>query len=439
MAERSKTSPAGPDWKTKWPRGGDLKTWFRAGLRKCEAILDDDRAATAAHSPIGQFAKMGCVKEALRAVDRSLRRLPGRHFSGRVVSIVRMAELGAELCLDADDLASMERFLAIAEATEPFVTHKSSRGFCLNSVREFRAEQGILDPADAVDEGQRIEATFHGAQRRFKRALATHDRETARAAVAEMVEIAFKTKPGGDYRRWWLGAVMRCLVLLGNSRVRNRCLGKFSEENRREVLDAKMLLSLGMKAEARARANRDIEEDLEKLRSSDDPNIHFDAMSIRDSLAFLVEQGQKAEARRWLSRALAEMPTWPVIQTGWTTSSVYHSFAEAMALIDGPAAAERLLRDAETDAGAETRSGFRKGAVGAALDLKADLGRLDEAIEDARKLRSPAERREKLATHLAKARRWTELREVLRTVASPEEAAHIAWWIKFELPGGEAR
>jgi hypothetical protein len=73
------------------------------------------------------------------------------------------------------------------------------------------------------------------------------------------------------------------------------------------------------------------------------------------------------------------------------------------------------------------------------LDLKAKLGRLDEAIDDARKLRSPTERRMKLATLLARARRWRELREVLRQVASPEEAADVAWWIKFELPGGEAR
>jgi hypothetical protein len=73
------------------------------------------------------------------------------------------------------------------------------------------------------------------------------------------------------------------------------------------------------------------------------------------------------------------------------------------------------------------------------LDLKASTDRLDEAIVDARKLRSRTERTRKLATLLAKAQRWTELRNVLSQVKTPEEAAEVAWWIKFELPGGEAR
>jgi hypothetical protein len=110
-----------------------------------------------------------------------------------------------------------------------------------------------------------------------------------------------------------------------------------------------------------------------------------------------------------------------------------------MAKIEGPAAAENLLQHAMTDAKAEKRSDFRKGSVDAVLDLKANTGRLDEAIEDARKLRSPTQRRKTLATLLAKARRWGELREVLSQVESPEEAADVAWWIKFELPGGWSR
>ena len=62
---------------------------------------------------------------------------------------------------------------------------------------------------------------------------------------------------------------------------------------------------------------------------------------------------------------------------------------------------------------------------------------LDEAIAQARKIRSPAGKRMELGKLLAKAGRWKELKEVLSGVASPEEAAKIAWWIKFELPGGE--
>ena len=94
--------------------------------------------------------------------------------------------------------------------------------------------------------------------------------------------------------------------------------------------------------------------------------------------------------------AQLKMPTWPVIEYRWTTSAVYNSFAGAMAIIEGPAAADKLLEAALADGKAERRGDFRQGAVNAALELKADIGRLAEAIEDARKLRSPTQRRKEL-------------------------------------------
>jgi hypothetical protein len=133
------------------------------------------------------------------------------------------------------------------------------------------------------------------------------------------------------------------------------------------------------------------------------------------------------------------MPTWPVIEQGWTTSSVYTSFAEAAAAVGDSKTAEALTSDALADGKAEKRSGFRRGAVNAALDVKADLGKLDEAIAEARKIRSGVERRKKVARLLAKGARWSELRKTLRDVASPQEAADVCWWIKFELPGGEVK
>lgn len=433
-ARRGRAAPAGPAWRTNWPRNGDLKTWFRAMIRKCDAIPGDDAAATAAHLPIEHLAAMGCVKEALRHVNRFLRRLPGRE----VVATVRMAQLGAKICLEAGDLARTERYLAVAEATEPFNTRKCDRGFSLNSVREFRAGNGLLDPTDAVDEEQRVTVRFERAGRQYRQAVATGEREAARAAVAEMAEIARGVEKEW-LRRSYLRRVINCYAELKDARAVKRCLRGLGDGDRHEVLDAVRLAALGMKAEALARARQDIARELEKLRGMNDPNIHFPAMSIGRSLEFLVVQGARDEAGRWLRRTLEEMPTWPAARAGWTTSAVYHALARAAAAIHGPAAAENLLRQAVTDAKAETRSDFRQGAADAALALKASIGGLDEAIDDARKLRSPTQRRKKLATLLAKAGRWGELREVLRQVESPEEAADVAWWIKFELPGGEVR
>jgi hypothetical protein len=403
-------------------------------IRKCDAIPDDDAAATRAHLPIEHLAAMGCVKEALRNVNRFLRRLPRQE----VVATVRMAQLGAKICLEAGDLDRTEQYLAIAEATEPFNTRKCDRGFSLNSVREFRADNGLLDPANAINEDQRATARFERAGRQYRLAIAACERESAKTAVAEMANIAREVEKEW-LRQSYLRRVINCYVELNDVRAVKRCLRGFGEGDRHKVLNAETLASLGMKAEAIARARQDIARELEELREMNDPNIHFPMMSIGRSLEFLVGQGAKDEARRWLRRTLEEMPTRPAVQSGWTTSAVYHSLAQAMARVDGPVAAENLLEQAMTDAKAETRSDFRQGAVDAALALKASIGGLDEAIDDARKLRSPTQRRKKLATLLAKAKRWRELREVLSQVESPEEAADVAWWIKFELPGGEVR
>lgn len=433
MARRNQNSTAEPAWRTKWPRNGDLKTWLRAMIQKCDAIPDHATAADNAQLPIGQLAELGCVTEALRNVNRFLRRLPRQN----VVATVRLAELGAKVCLDADDLARMEKYLAIATATEPYNTRKCDKGFSLNSVREFRADNGLLDPADAIDEKQRISARFWRARRQFKQAMAAGELAAAPVAAAEMETIAHEVAEEW-LRRSYLRHAIYCHAELKDAQAVKRCVRELDKEERRAVLDPGMLVSLGMKAEAVARARQDLGQELKALRERGDPNIHFPAMSLRNSLILLVEQGEKEEASRWLRRALKEMPTWPVFEYGWITSAVYHSLAEAMALIDGPDAAAQLLKQAMTDAKAEKRGDSRRAAVAAALDLKANIAGLDDAIEDARKLRSPTQRRKKLGTLLAKAQRWNELREVLRQVESPEEAADVAWWIKFELPGGEA-
>lgn len=437
MAKTGKLTPTavtGPAWKTKWPRNGDLKTWLRAMLQKCDAIADDDAAATQAHLPIEHLADLGCEKEALRHVDRYLRRLPRQ----KVLATVRMAELGAKISLSSGNITRMAKYLAIAEATEPFNTRKYDRGFSLDSVREFRAENGLLDPEEAENEEQRLTARVERAARRFKLAMDAGDREPANAAVSEMATIAREVEE--DWRRrTYLQRVVKCYADLGEVQAVKRCLRGLSKGERQTVLDASTLLRLGMKTEAVAQTRRDIDRVLSVLREMTDPNIHHPVMSIGRSLEFLVEQGAQAEARRLLHRTIKEMPTWPVVEVGWTTSAVYHALADATAKIDGPAAAEKLLNQAAADGATEKRRDFRRGAVNAALGLKAQIGNIEEAIEEARKLRSPIQRRKELAKLLAKAQRWGELRQVLSQVESPEEAAEAVWWLKFELPGGEVR
>ena len=423
-----------PKWKTQWPRTADLATWFRCMLTKCDAIADGDNAATRAHLPIEHLAELGHVSEALKYVDRFLRRAPKDH----ALPTVRMARLGAEISLAAGDLRRMEKYLARMAATEPLNTRKCDFGFSINAVREFRADNGLLDPDEAINDQQRLKAQFRRADRQFAEALAARKRKAASLAVAEMEQVA-SNHDDPWWRQQWTRVVIERYGALGDSAAVKRCIRKLDPEERQEILDAHTLSKLGMKREAIARAKRDIREELETLRTTTDPNIHFPAMAIGRALQFLADQGEASAAKRLLRQALREMPTWPVIELGWTTSAVYTAFAEAAASLGDQETADGLLQDALADGRSEKRSHWRNGAVGAALDVQADRGRIADAINEARKIRSPSERRKALGKLLAREGRWNELREVLTGVASPEEAADLCWWIKFELPGGEVK
>lgn len=425
---------AEPDWKTKWPRNNDLATWFRYMLQKCEAIADDCDASDRAQLPIEHLARLGHETEAVRWVNRFLKRLPLE----MVLPTIRMAKVGAKISLDAGDLKRMEKYLAIAESTEPFNKRKCDRGFSIRTVRDFRAQNGILDPDDALDEKQRIKAKFWRAMRQFRQAMAARKRKDARLALATLEEAAREPEKKSS-QQVYLNFVVTCYAEFKDAEAVQRCLRRLDKDDRDDILDADVLLSLGMKRQAIARAKKDIAEALKELETMENPNIDFPADAISRSVQFLARQGEKNSARRWLRRALNEMPTWPALEFGWTTSAVYNSFARAMAVVDGPEAARQMLEQAIEDGHQEKRSGFSKSAVNSALDLKADIGGLDEAIEEARKLRSPTQRRKELASLLARAGRWKELREVLSQVTSPEEAADVMWWTKFELPGGAVK
>src|SRR5262249_25899922 len=152
-------------------------------------------------------------------------------------------------CLDAGDLARTEHYLAIAEATEPFNTRKCDRGFSLHAVREFRADHGLLNPAEAIDEEQRVKARFERAARQYKQATATGERESAEAAVAEMAGITREVGEEG-LRESYLRRVLNCYAELKDTQAVKRCLRGVSKGDRHELLDAEALAGLGMKAEA---------------------------------------------------------------------------------------------------------------------------------------------------------------------------------------------
>lgn len=63
----------------------------------------------------------------------------------------------------------------------------------------------------------------------------------------------------------------------------------------------------------------------------------------------------------------------------------------------------------------------------------------EKAINETRKIRSPALKRRELGRLLAKAGRWKELKELLSGVESPKEATDIAGRIKYGLKEAQAK
>lgn len=422
-----------PAWKAKWPKNGDLRAWFICGIRKCMAIADPKEASRKAHVPIEALAEGGHGDESLKYVDRFLRALP----ADEVLERVSMAEIGAEICLEAGNLSRMERYLAIAAATEKFNTRKCDVGFSIDAVRKFRAFHGILDPALAVDDEERREAIFNRARRRSRDLFKRGKRKEAQAAAAEMEQAAKETADEWA-REMRLRHVIEHHAQIGDSSAVARTIKNLPKAERAEILDYSMLSRLGMRKEAIERAVKEVKDELRELETMDSPNIHFPVRSICDALLFLIEQRQRDVAARLYGRIARSARKWPAIQ-GWTTSAVLTMFAEVAAILEGPEAAQYLLEGAERDARSESRTGFRKGAQSATIEMQARLNGFDEALAKDQKLRSPTERRRELAKLFAKAGRWSDLRATCQQVASPEEAAELAWSVKFYLPGGEAR
>lgn len=434
MAKTSKstTKTPLPKWKTKWPRNADRRSWLICMIEKCDAIAEPYRSSSEAELPIEILAELGHPEEALKYVDRFLRK-PAKDKLGN--NTVGMARLGAQICLDNGDLERMEKYLARVES-EP-VRRKCDLGWPARAVQKFRAHNGLLDPNDAVDEEQRIEATFQRGKRRFNEAQSNQQLKQATAALAEMEKAAATlTEESFDYD-YCNRTIAECYAALGDMKALNRRIKKFDKEAGKQVLDYRTLWKLGKKTDAIKRATGDVKNRLQELAEMDDPNIHFPVTFICLALEFLVEHDQQKLAKDLLGKVLEEVGAWPVIERGWMTAAVYTMLAEIVAKVMGPAAAKALIAKAEQDSKAERRPGWRKGAVAGVMDLKANQEALDESIAQARKMRSPTERRRRLASLLLRAKRWNELSEVCSGVPTPEEAADLCGRIHFELKSAQ--
>jgi hypothetical protein len=421
-----------PTWKSKWPATPNLGSWFRCGIEKCLAIEDVSKGAAEAHLPIRALADLGLVKESLKHVNRYFQLLPPTESLERV----RMAELGATICLRANDMAGCDKYLEVMAGVDKTVTRKCYKGVGTRYVHEFKVFHGLLDPNDAKNDGERIVARYNAALRQLREALSRRDRKAARRLILEMNACT----PHAE--RWqkaqWLKEVIKYAAELDDTTLVKQLIESVPKKSRQELLGFSLYATLGMKKEAIDGAVQEIKSRLHELQEMEDPNIHFPIHGITRALQCLIDLGEKQLASQWFRKVAASAKKWKCVIRGWTTTSVLTSFVPIVEILEGPEAAHALAQQAQQHAASETKRGFRRGAMSAACAAEAKLSPIDDAITKARQLRSPTGRRMELAKLLAKAERWKELKEVCCEVSSPEEAAKIAWWVKFELPGGAA-
>lgn len=421
---------AGPSWRTKWPQTADLAAWFRCGLEKCAAIEHLSESATEAHLPIHGLAEIGQVKEALKHVDRYLKLLSQQ----QELDFVRMAELGATICVEQGDLESCEKYLARVLDADRFVKRPCDKGYPARSVHEFRVSHGLIDPSELTDPAKRLEAEFNRAERLRAAAQAKGDTSAANRHLREMYA-AIREPLEPWRRRRWIHSVLESAQELHAAKFVKEVLASVPKSEWTELVGYQMLAEVGQRKEAVAAATNTLQAAYDELVSMTDPNIHFPVNKICRALEFLAQLGEKKLAAQWLKKVTSSVKTWKCVILGWTTTAVLTSFVPIVEILEGKEAALELAQLAQEHASQEEHRDFKRGAMASALEATASVSSIDAAVELARKLRSPTQRRMELAKLLARAGRFKELRAVCSEVASPAEAAKIAWWVKFELPG----
>lgn len=416
-----------------WPRNGDLKEWMRCMIDQCRAIKKVADGASEAHLPIETLAVAGEPTEARAQVEWFLEALPAKE----VVGIVRMAKLGAQLCLEHDDQEGVERFLAIAEGVEKDLDEED-KGFAIDSVREFRADQGLVEPADCETDEERRELRYTRAVWSLYRRVSKEDAAGVAEALAEAHAAAVDLMADSEFfGQMRMQQVIRFVGLLGEPGEVRRCLESLNPDDRERVMDRAMKAKLGMKTEAVAQAKEDAAEELRKLSDDAELNLHSSTRRLRDAIEFLVEEGEKASAQELFGQAVKEMSNWSAIPFGWMTSAVYRDLAEMASLVGERGGAKYFLNQATVEGEVEEDHEFSQYALGETIELESRVGDFEKALAKARKIRSATERRARLCELLARSERWEELSEVLQSAGSPKEASELCWKIKFQLPEGD--
>ena len=431
MSNSNRRHEAGlmPEWKFCWPRSGEPKAWFKAGIRKCEEIQDDALACEKAEALIDALGRAGGSAEATRAVDRLIKRLPSNDGNDGYLSL---AMSGAEAAYKGGRLKKMEKYLAIVASQNEYFTRPCDLDYPLEQIAEFKIRHGILDPNTLSEDGPKSEATFTWHHRMLKNARTI----TGRQKHLARMESVLKGIQGDFLSVKCHQDLLREYAILGDTTALCRIKRGLNRESAAEVLNYQTLWDIGEFAKAIGVARSVIKYNLAKLASMDDPNIHFPVYRIRSAIGWLAHIQQTNVARAEFRTVKRNVSKWTAFGCHWITAGVYGYLGEmALAVEDIDSARDYAYAGLRGSSGAK-RSAVIQSVESSLLKLLCSIGLVDEALVVAEGLRSPKQKRLNKAKVLVRAKRWKQLRETCRDVRSVEEAADLAWQLRFEFPGG---
>ncbi len=405
----------------KWPRTGSLKPWLDCYLDSCEQLAK----AVSACVRLRQLSECGFETQALKRLDRLLALLEPTD----VDSFVRLSLVGSEICLEIPNLKRADKYLAAIETRLP-EARPSKRKLLTRFLESFRVVNGLADDVSGTDALSRLGK----CRRQYRQSVLDGDPSSALASVRRVTKLIPEVDDFILERGLILSAI-KAFHRLDKDEEIVKYVSWIDRNHYTNNLDTGGIAAMGLLPIANKRAEKLIVRRLNELKNDDDPNVHFPVNEICSQLWFFIQTGQSATAAKFLKRALRELPKWPGLCGGFSTSGALTMFAEVLAEIDSPEAALELLGHAVEAGTRETHSGFRQGSLKAANELIENPG-IAAAIEKASSIRNAKKRREALTPLYVKSGNWAQLSALLNESSNAEEVHQLIHSVLFALQGG---
>ena len=180
MAKTKTTAPKrSKSTRKKWPASGSLKLWLECYLDSCEQLSKPSRSTARAVVRLRQLAECGYEANAIKRVERLIALLAPTDID----SYVRLARVGAEICLEIPNLKRAEKYLV---AIDKRLTEapRSKQTLLAGYVEFFRIRNGLAEADDSSD----VESQIGKYRHEYRQAWFAGDHRRALAAIRRVTK-----------------------------------------------------------------------------------------------------------------------------------------------------------------------------------------------------------------------------------------------------------